>query len=171
MTTTPVTSVPAAITYIVNAVQQQVAADPAAKQILLTLADPADVIDAADEIISIGAVTRDTVPTVVRGDGGANWLNETYSIAGFVSTWTGSSDSDGAYTIQLDAVQRVWQLYNYVETAIRLDPGLGPGPTPGNSLVDEAYPKVSGMPAVGWTDDPVGTAAQITFSIFVSKLN
>lgn len=169
MTTIPVTTVPAAITYIVNVTQQQVATDPDASKILLTLADTETVPDAADEIISIGAVQRDTVPTTFQGGGGANWLNETYSIACFVSAWTGSSDQDGEITIQLQQVNRAWQLYNYVETAMRLDPELGQTPTGG--LVDVAWPKTAAMPAVDWSDDPVGTSVTIEFTIAVSKLN
>lgn len=169
MTTIPVTTVPAAITYIVNVTNQQVATDPDSSKILLTLADTDTVPDAAAEIISIGAVLRDTVPTTFRGDGGPNWLNESYSISCFVSAWTGSSDPDGEITIQLQQVNRAWQLYNYVETALRLDPGLGQ--TPEGSLVDVAYPKTSAMPAVDWSDDPVGTSVTIDFVIAVSKLN
>lgn len=164
MTYYPPSSVPGAIDYIVAATQQQISTDPNSKSIVLTLAELTEIEELPPETISIGEVRRATEPKTFQGGGGQYWLNETYTIDCNVWAWTGSSDTDGALTIQLQQVHRVWQLYSYIETGIRLDPSLG-------DLVNIAYPKTTTQPTISWSGNPVGIGLLLNFEIFVSNLN
>lgn len=164
MTTNYTTSTaPKAVAYLVEAIQNQLSQDPDNSQILLTLADPGDGPDVPAEIIQIGAVHDAIDPSAFTGSGGQFSLEEAYDIDCVVSAWTGSSDVDGALTIQVEQVQRVWQLLGYVWTAIRLDPSLG-------ELVQRAYPKEVEQTEVQWTPDPVGLIVEIPFQIHVEAV-
>jgi hypothetical protein len=160
--TIPVSSVPAAYAYLVTTIKANIAADPNGSQILLALTQNPP--DQPNEIIALGDVVLDDEPAAMVGSGGQNWLNETYTIGGMVSTFTGSADTDGATTVQLAQIERVWQLYSYVSTAIRSDPGLG-------GLVTVAQPFDVTMPMATWTEgEDVGLVVELTFKIRISNL-
>lgn len=166
MTTTPVSTVPTVIEYLVTAIQAQVAADPQASQILVHFGEPN--LNMPNDVIMVGEVRRTTDPETVIGSGGPNWLNEKYDIATLVSSWTGSADDDGASAISLAVNARAWQLQGYIETAVRNDPSLG-------DLVNVAYPNQTSSPGPEWTLDeketPTGLRVEITSSIHVDVLN
>ena len=160
----PVSTVPSVYAYLLTAIRAQINTDPKSSQILLTIADPGDAPDLPREIIDVGAVRRSVKVETFIGSGGPDWLDESYLIDCIVSVWTGSSDTDGATTIQLQQVQRAWQLLGYVETAIRNDPSLG-------GLVNIAYPKATSMALPEWTASPIGLVVEISFQIYVECLN
>lgn len=163
-TTPPVSTASAVIAYLVAAIPASYASDPNANAILLTLADPGDGPNLPPEIINIGAVRRTLKVETFIGGGGVDWLDESYTIDCIVSAFTGSSDTDGATTIQLQQVQRVWQLLGYIEVAIRDDPSLG-------GLVNIAYPKSSMQDQPQWTERPDGLLVEISFQIYCECLN
>jgi hypothetical protein len=160
----PTTSVPSALAYLLSATTEQVKFDAAASSILIGFTDPGFGPDVPNEFIQFGEVKRLETPTTFQGGGGQFWLNEVYDIACLVSVWTGSSDSDGATDVQVEQIARVWQLYSYVETAIRLDPSLG-------DLVDQANPQDTVQSVPEWTQEALGLLVEINFTVHVSKLN
>lgn len=85
--------------------------------------------DLPNDVILIGKVVRTTDPVAIVGGGGTNWLTEKFDIAIATSSWSG--DNTGTARIQ-----RAWRLYAYVETAMRMTPGLG-------ALLDVAYPNAT----------------------------
>lgn len=163
MTVIPVSTVPSALAYLNTEIAAAYADDPLASQILVTFIDPGDGPDVPNDIIALGEVVRTVEPVSLVGSGGQGWLNEEYEIECTVSSWTGSGPEQGDNTIPLAMIARAWQLVAYVETAIRTDPSLG-------DLVNVAYPMAATAPVVGWTEKPVGLAAEITFRIHVSNL-
>lgn len=168
--TIPTTSVGPVVAYLISAIETQLKTDANGSSILLTLADAGDANDEESEIVSFGKIVRAVDPAEFVGSGGQGWLDEKYDITCGVSVWTGSSDTDGATTIQVQQVQRAWQLYSYVETAIRLDPGLGTK-SDGSPLVQVAYPRSVTQNEPEWTTEAVGLLVEIAFLIHVENLS
>lgn len=160
----PVSTIPAAVAYLIPAVQTQLAEDPNVDSILVALADPGDGPDVPDEIVFFGEVRSTVDPATFVGDGGQFWLEEHYEIECVASVFTGSLDNDGAYTIQLGQLQRAYQVAAYIETAVRLDPSLG-------ELVQRAYPLGRTQPRIERTESPVGLLVEVTVLIRVDVLN
>ena len=162
--TIPVSTVPLALAYLNTAITTAYAADANASQILLTFIDPGAGPDLPNDIISIGEVVRTVEPMAMVGSGGQFWLDEKYEIECMISSWTGSGPEDGLNTVVLAMSARAWQLLSYVETAVRTDPSLG-------GLVTVAYPMAATAPVTGWTENPIGLAAEITFRIHVENVS
>ena len=143
MTTIPVSTVPAAISYLLAGVQVAAAADPqvvaGTDEILVKLGD--EIKNRPPDVIEFGRVNRQVKWETFVGSGGQFALYETYEIDCEVSSWVAYSDTydDTSVAVQVNA--RAWQLLAYVETVIRTDPSLG-------GLVETAYPKgaTQGLP-------------------------
>lgn len=149
----PVSTVPAAIAYLMTAIQTQLSTD--SLPILLSLGEPVQAY-LPNDVVTIGEVRRVVDPQTFVGSGGNFWLHETYDVDIVCASWTGSAQT-------LVVMERAWQLNAYVETAIRNDPSLG-------ALVNIAYP--SGGTSLGpeWTGDPVGPRVEITNPIHIESL-
>jgi hypothetical protein len=159
--TIPTSSVPLAYAYLVTAIEANIATDANADSILLALTEnPAD---QPDEIIALGDVVLDNEIATMVGSGGQGWLDEIYTIGGMVSVFTGSGPEDGETTVVLTQIARAWQLWGYVDTAVRADPSLG-------DLVTVAFPYDVSQPMAKWTEgDAIGLLVEITFKIRVTN--
>ena len=149
----PVSTVPAAIAYLMTAIQTQLSTD--SLPILLSLGDPVQTY-LPNDVVIIGEVRRVVDPDTFVGSGGQFWLQEKYNVDIVSKSWTGSAET-------LVVMERAWQLNAYVETAIRNDPSLG-------GLVNIAYPSGGTSPGPEWTGDPVGPLVEITNPIYIENL-
>lgn len=152
----PVSTVPAAIAYLTEAIQAQIATDPLPIEVSVGQEGP----DMPPDIIVFGEVRRNPELMDLVGSGGQFFLQESYDLTLIASTWTGSGADSWDNTQQLALVQRAWQLVAYVETACRLDPSLG-------ELVSLSYPSTSGSVNPEWTTDPVGMKCEVGLSVHV----
>lgn len=161
MTTIPLSTVPAVSTYLLGAIQAQVATDPLAASMLVKLGEAG--VDLPNDIITIGEVRRRLTPRTFIGSGGLDWELETYDIEVFISTWTGSGDSDDTSVVSIQLNDRLWQLIGYVETAVRTDPSLG-------ELVTVAYPASTTATGPTWPETG-GLIAQAEMTVHAECLN
>lgn len=155
MSTIPVSSVPAVVAYLKSAIQAQLDTDPTASSIGLYVGDN-PTPDRPNDTLNIGSGSRRMAPGAFVGGGGTNWLEEGYDIAVTVRSWRGGNTGT-------EATQRAWQLVGYIETAVRLTPGLG-------GLVQIAYPIASDWEGPEFTDDPQGFGYEITEAIHCRRL-
>ena len=140
--TIPVSTVPAALTYLYAAIAAQVATDPNPGNIYLCMGDPG-VQDPPDIIQVVAGVSRAPANFALVGSGGSMAMEEKYSIQVKVSSAArGDTEADIAPAIML----RAWQLVSYVETAVRLDPSFG-------ELLIEGWPKQSTGGSPTWSPD------------------
>ena len=151
--TIPVSTVPAAETYITSAISTAIAGDSLSTSILVCTGEPG--MDLPNDVIAVGyPETRRAVdPRFFVGSGGSGWLYETYEVDITISTWQGGGSSQSA-TVSA----RAWTLASYVETAVRTDPSLG-----GAVIVSYPMDTVGGDPQ--WTEEPIGLGATITMTV------
>ena len=136
--TIPVSTVPAAMAYLVASVQALAQTDPAVMagtdEILVKLGD--ETKNRPPDVIEFGSVQRQVKWETFVGSGGQFALYETYEIDVEISSWIPYSDVNDDSAVALQVNNRAWQLVAYVETVIRTDPSLG-------NLVEIAYPRDS----------------------------
>lgn len=157
-TTIPVSSVPAAVAYLVAAIQAQLTASTTTatlRQATRVYAGDPTSPDLPNDFVCVGRVTRPLKKGSMVGSGGARWLTEEYDIAVTISSWRGDQTENVV-------TQRAWQLVAFVETAVRKDPSLG-------GAVLEAYPSRSTSPGPVFTAQPVGPQVTVTETIHCSQ--
>lgn len=157
----PVSTAPAARSFLLTAIQNVVSAgdNPTDNPALVRLGEVGPY--KPNDIIVIGNVRRDVATQNFVGSGGQYWLRETYEIDVEINTWLASGDTDGADSTTALAVDaRGWQLLGYVETAVRNDPSLG-------GLVEIARPLTTTATGPIWTLPPsdVGLMLGLTLPI------
>lgn len=135
--TIPVSTVPAAQTYLLKAIQAQIT--PSTTMVCVGT-PPADL---PTFIIQIGTGISRTVKRMATvGDGGQWFLEESYTIGIQISVameTVATTVTTGPTAVS----QKAWELVAYVETAIRTTPSLG-------GLVLEARPGRSTGGKVEW---------------------
>lgn len=155
MSAHPVSTVPAAITYLNTAIEAQTSTD--ALPILVAIGDDPTLYQPND-VILIGAVRRTPKVDTFIGSGGQFWLNEEYEIEIVVSSWSGDNDGPAS-------MNRAWQLVGYIEFAVRLDPSLG-------NLVNLAYPSLTESVGPFFVSSPnEGMSTEVTVTVTVENLN
>ena len=163
--TIPVSTAPAAQSYLLSAVQSAAGTDPLYTSMLIRLGQPGR--NLPNDCIVIGTSVRRslTVRTFI-GSGGVDWLNEGYDINVECSTWAESGDSDDTSTVSLQSLNRAYELVGYVETSVREDPSLG-------GLVNLAYPRSSVQEGPEWTSGTSGDGLRtvVTVTVHIEELN
>ena len=134
----PVSTVPAAMNYLVASVQALANTDPlvaaGTAEILVKLGE--EVQNRPPDVIEFGSVSRRVNWETMVGSGGALALYEQYDIECEVSSWLPYSDAFDETTAALQVNNRAWVLASYLETTIRTDPSLG-------GIAEIAYPQSS----------------------------
>lgn len=153
----PVSTVPAAIAYLVGAIKAQIANDP----LPIEISVGQEGADMPPDIIVFGEVRREPGLLALVGSGGQYFLEEKYDLMLIASTWTGSGVDSWDSTQQLALVDRAWQLTAYVETASRLDPSMG-------QLVNLSNPSLSGSANPEVTYDGEGNATGMKCEVGLS---
>jgi hypothetical protein len=143
--TIPVSTAPTAKLYLYNQIIALVN-DPA---VLVSYGEPG--LEQPDDIIVVGAVSRQVVISQMVGSGGTGWLDETYTIGVDVEVYRGGADAPTA-----DA--RAWALVGVVETVVRTDPSLG-------GAVIVAHPSENQSPGPAWEAKGLGVLVSITVLI------
>jgi hypothetical protein len=120
---------------------------------LVKIGPPQVGVQIPDDLIIIGEQTRQAYqPTVMRGDGGAGWLQEDYKTTLVVDVYRGGDDSTVAQS-------RLFTLVNAVDDAIRNDPSL-------NTTVILAWPSAHNY-TLDWEPDAKGWIARCDMEISV----
>ncbi len=117
----PVSTVPAAVEYLVTAFQTQLSTDPNPANITLFVGNDPGLADTPD-LVAITDVTRTLQHFAMVGDGEDLAMYEKYSVMVKISSaQRAATESAAAFAL----TERVWQLLAYLEYAVRLDPSLG----------------------------------------------
>lgn len=152
--TIPTTTVPAARTYLINAITTQVASAGLSEP-TCEVYDSAPDHETEADVIAVCGARRTVQAMALVGSGGQFWRQEHYSIEVLIDCYQGGVD--GA----MEAVNlRAYQLLSLIETAVRTDPSLG-------GLVVQAAP-ASSESAPAWDDNHMGARCVITASIDVT---
>ena len=117
----PVSTVPAAVTYLISAFQTQLSTDPNPQIITLYVGNDPGMIDTPD-LVGIEDVTRTLQHFAMVGDGEDLAMYEKYSVIVKISSSQRAATQAEA---SLYLMPRVWKLLSYLELAVRLDPSLG----------------------------------------------
>ena len=163
--TIPVSTAPAAQTYLLQAIKAQAQFDSTYLDMLIRIGQPGRDLP-NDSIVITGVRSRSVNWQTYRGDGGQFTLDEKYNLGVECSTWAAAGDSDDTSTYSTQSLERAWQLVGYVETAVRNDPSLG-------ELVDIAHPLDAAQEGPEWTSGTSGAGllCAVNLLIHVECLN
>lgn len=148
MTVIPISSVPAARQYLINAFTAAVAGTTPATEIFD--GDP----DHEDNLnwVTVGGARRQVEPLALVGNGGQFWRQERYTVEIEINCFVAGRSMQQVQT-------NAYGVLALLETAVRSDPSLG-------GLVLEATPKEStSIPQ--WSEDSMGSICMITTTVEV----
>lgn len=116
----PVSTVPAAVDYLITAFQTQLSTDPNPQNITLYVGNDPGMLDTPD-LVGITDVSRTLEHFAMVGDGEDLAMYEKYSVKVVISSAQRAATQAAASSL---LTARVWQLLAYLEYAVRLDPSL-----------------------------------------------
>lgn len=149
----PVSTVPAARSYLLSAITTQVTAAGLTEPIV-EVYDAGPDHDTANDLIIVAGVRRQVKPLALVGNGGPLWRTEDYRIEVIIECCV-----MGPSATMTAVHNRAYQLLAMVETAVRTDPSLG-------GLAIQAAP-VESESAPSWDDQSMGAHCNITMYIDV----
>jgi hypothetical protein len=145
-----VSTIPAAITYLIGQINQQsaVTSPPAGEAVAVSYGPPSTY--QPDDLVVITSSERSTDQLAMIGSGATGWLLEKYLLLCTVDVFRGGDDAASC-----DA--RAWALVGAVETAVRNDPSFG-------GLLIVAVPSTP-RHDLGWDPDEKGRRSVIEMHI------
>lgn len=151
----PTSSIPAARAYLLSQIQSTLTQDPSdpTAELLITL-DGDGTHEGADEV-NIGDVHQTYQPYSSVGSGGANWLEESYSIEITISVVR--SGDDGTTALAHTVFNRARYLADQIVNIVRSDPSLG-------GAVQRARPGTVSHQST-WTSNGMGRETEILLPV------
>lgn len=118
MTGIPISSAPAARSWLFDQLTASLVPDPVSPSSMLLVCYGEPGPNEPDDIVSVGAVARDISVSALVGGGGAGWLDESYTITVDVEVYRGGDSHQTAF-------DRASYLIDGIVNTVRADLSMG----------------------------------------------